>query len=140
MLKEAPFSGLLGPSGEHHFCSKITDALHTPVGLLSSIDSHTTLGGPLCLPSLWQHTVRYFNRAIFPEHSNSIRTTFLGSPTCPASFRHCPRLSCPENTLFLEFIEDLFPEVTLFKEKYSILTCCVAHSASNGRTCLEVRP
>ena len=140
ILKEVPFSGLLRPLGEHHFYSKITDSLRTPVGLLSSIESHTSHGGPLCLQSLGQHTVRYFRRAPFPEHSNSIRTTFLGSPTCPGSLRHCPRLSCPEKTVCLEFIKDLVPEVTLFKEKYSILPCCVAHRARNVRTCLEVRP
>ena len=123
-----------------HFPSRITEYLQTPVGLLSNIKAHRSLGGPLCMPSDGQHSARSFRRATFREHSNSIRTTVLASPTCPGSLRHGPRLSCHEKARCLEFFEDLVREVSLLREKVSILPCCVAHRTLNVRTRLKVRP
>ena len=140
ILKEVRFSGLLGPSDVHHFPSRVTEYRQTPVGLLSNIEADRFLRGPLCMPSDGQHTARYFRRATFPEPSYSLSATFLASPTCPRSLRHGPRLSCHEQTLCLKFFEDLVPEVTLLKEKVSILPCCVAHGTLSVSTCLKVRP
>ena len=39
ILKEVPFPGLLGPSGVHHFPSRIPECLQTPVGLLSNMEA-----------------------------------------------------------------------------------------------------
>ena len=39
ILKEVPFPRLLGPSGVHHFPSRIPECLQTPVGLLSNIEA-----------------------------------------------------------------------------------------------------
>ena len=43
ILKEVPVSGLLGPSGVHHFPSKISEYLQTPVGLLSNIEAQRSV-------------------------------------------------------------------------------------------------
>ena len=92
------------------------------------------------MPSDGQHTARSLRTATFPEHWNSLRTTFLASATCHGSVRHGPRLSCREKTLCLEFFEDLVPEVTLLEEKVSILPFCVANGTVSVSSCLEVRP
>ena len=43
ILKEVPFSGLLGPSGVHHFPSRISECLQTPVGLLSNVEAQRSV-------------------------------------------------------------------------------------------------
>ena len=87
------------------------------------------------MPSDRQHTVRPWRRATFPESSNSLSTTFLVSPTFSWA---C--VSCREETLRLEYFQDLVPEVTLLEEKVSILPCCVAHDTASMNRCLAVRP
>ena len=88
ILKEVVhFGGLLGLSGMHHFPSKFTEYLQTPVGRLSNFEAHwltpphTTPGGPLCVPRDGLHTGRPSRSATFPEPSNSLRTAFRVSAT-----------------------------------------------------------
>ena len=70
ILKEVPFSGLLGPSGEHHFGSKITDSLHTLVGLLSRMESHTSHEA-LCVCRVSGNTLYFTSGGL---HFQSTRT------------------------------------------------------------------
>ena len=56
ILKEVPFPGLLGPSGVHHFPSKISEYLQTPVGLLSNIEAQRSVPRRPSVYAEWRAT------------------------------------------------------------------------------------
>lgn len=59
-LKEVHVRGLLGPTGVHHFPSKVTECLQTPVGRLSNVEVHWLIPSedPCACRVLGNHTLR----------------------------------------------------------------------------------